>query len=314
MTVVVIGDIVTDTLAAYSGQFAVGSDTPACITVTGGGSAANTAVWLASLAMPVRLVGAVGTDRQGDERLAELSAAGVECLVRRTTEAATGAIVVLSTTGERTMLSDRGANSHFTTGDVAVALPGVRHLHLSGYTLFDERTRQVGLRALADARARGATTSVDASSAAPLRQIGGATFLSWLRAPDLLFANADEAAALLNETGPAEDLAASLTAVAPRVVVKRGAEGSIWADVNGVVTAPAVSAVMVDPTGAGDAFAAGVLEAWLTGAAPDAALAAGARLGALAVSSPGGRPAAAGRTCTKQVTAPHRSPRVPGGR
>ncbi|WP_327005663.1 PfkB family carbohydrate kinase [Dactylosporangium sp. NBC_01737] len=47
---------------------------------------------------------------------------------------------------------------------------------------------------------------------------------------------------------------------------------------------------VVDPTGAGDAFAAGFLAAWLTDAAPADALGSGARLGALAVAKVGGRP------------------------
>jgi sugar/nucleoside kinase (ribokinase family) len=45
-----------------------------------------------------------------------------------------------------------------------------------------------------------------------------------------------------------------------------------------------------DPTGAGDAFAAGLLAAWCSGAGPRAALAAGAALGAEAVARIGARP------------------------
>jgi len=48
---------------------------------------------------------------------------------------------------------------------------------------------------------------------------------------------------------------------------------------------------MKDPTGAGDAFAAGLLAAWCSGAEPQAALAAGAALGAAAVARIGARPA-----------------------
>jgi ribokinase len=47
---------------------------------------------------------------------------------------------------------------------------------------------------------------------------------------------------------------------------------------------------MVDPTGAGDAFAAGLLQAWCSGADPEAALEAGAALGSAAVGRIGGRP------------------------
>jgi ribokinase len=47
---------------------------------------------------------------------------------------------------------------------------------------------------------------------------------------------------------------------------------------------------VVDVTGAGDAFAAGLLSAWCSGASPEEALRAGNRLGARAVSTPGARP------------------------
>jgi sugar/nucleoside kinase (ribokinase family) len=47
---------------------------------------------------------------------------------------------------------------------------------------------------------------------------------------------------------------------------------------------------VLDSTGAGDAFAAGLLTAWFSGSSPEAALDAGARLGAAAVSRIGARP------------------------
>ncbi len=69
----VVGDIVTDILAVHSESLTVDSDTPARISVTGGGSAANTAVWLASTGAAVDLLGVVGADVAGDDRLAELT-------------------------------------------------------------------------------------------------------------------------------------------------------------------------------------------------------------------------------------------------
>src|SRR2546429_391811 len=58
--------------------------------------------------------------------------------------------------------------------------------------------------------------------------------------------------------------------------------------------APAEPAEVVDPTGAGDAFAAGLLAAWLAGAGPAEALRAGALFGARAVAVVGGRPVPGG--------------------
>jgi sugar/nucleoside kinase (ribokinase family) len=54
--------------------------------------------------------------------------------------------------------------------------------------------------------------------------------------------------------------------------------------------APARRVAVVDVTGAGDAFAAGLLTAWLAGAEPRAALDRAGDLGALAVCTIGARP------------------------
>src|SRR4051794_20475218 len=248
MTVLVVGDIVTDVLAVHSAPIAIGSDTPARITVGGGGSAANTASWLAALRVPVMLVGVVGHDEAGAARLAELTAAGVRCAVRRVAGAATGTVLVLSSGDERTMLTDRAANLLLTSRDVTAHLAGARHLHLSGYVLLDERTRAAGRAALAAARAAGLTTSVDAASASPLRQVGGPAFRSWVRGTDVLLANLDEARALAGDGTPVE-LASALVADIARAVVKCGAAGAVWASTEGApvqVSAPKVAAV--DPT------------------------------------------------------------------
>ncbi|MEV4200617.1 carbohydrate kinase family protein [Micromonospora globbae] len=292
--IVVVGDVITDVVAALSGPLATGSDTPAQIRVSGGGQAANTAAWLAAQGAPVTLVAAVGDDPEGRDRVAELEAAGVDCAVERLEGAPTGTVIVLATDGERTMVSQRGANLRLGVAHVEHALaavPDAGHLHLSAYTLLDAGSRGAGLRALAGARRRGLTTSVDAASAAPLRRVGAAAFLAWVRDVDLLLVNADEATVLAGGLEPAAQ-ARALSAAAHRVVVKRGAAGAVWADRTGTLaSAPARRVAVVDVTGAGDAFAAGLLTAWLSGATPDAALARAGDLGAVAVSTLGARPA-----------------------
>ena len=293
MSVLVVGDLVTDVLVTHAGPLAVGSDTEARILVGGGGQAANTAAWLAYAGAGATLIAAVGDDHAGRERIAELVAAGVRCAVRAHPGVPTGSVVVLSSADERTMITDRGAALLLDPADVTAAVKaaqGVTHLHLSGYPLLHAGSRPGGLAALAAARERGLTTSVDAASAEPLRQLGAEAFLDLLRGVDLLLCNADEAA-VLGGTGPAEEQAAALTAVAVNVVVKLGAEGAVWASRDGVLRSVAgVRVPALDPTGAGDAFAAGLLTAWCAGAEPAAALSAGAALGAAAVQTAGARP------------------------
>lgn len=293
--VAVVGDLATDVVAVLDAPLAAGSDTPATIRVTGGGQGANTAAWLAWHGVPVCLVAAAGNDEAAPVRLAELAGYGVRCAVRRHPGAGTGSVVVLVRGSRRTMVSDRGANLLLSPADVEAALraaPDLAHLHLSGYTLLDPASRAAGRHALALARTRGLTTSVDAASAQPLRAVTAAAFTDWVRGTDLLLANADEAAALAGG-GSAEEQARALTGLARITVVKRGPQGAVWAEHGGgVVAVAARPTTAVDPTGAGDAFAAGLVAAWLAGRPALDALRAGAAAGALAVSRVGARPPA----------------------
>jgi ribokinase len=296
VSVLVVGDIVTDILAIHSGPIRVGADNPARISQAGGGSGANAAAWLADAGASVHMVAVAGTDPAGTDRLAELAAAGVGCsAVRRTDEAPTGSVIVLVRGQDRTMLTDRGASRLLTPSDVDAAfdrLPDLRHLHLSGYTLLGEETSRVAARhALRVAAERGLTTSVDAASSAPLVRVGPAAFLSWVRGTDLLLANRDEAAVLAPGHESIVDDAQALTPVFAHVVVKAGPAGAVWATRDTApIAEPAHPTTVVDPTGAGDAFAAGLLTAWLSGRSPAESLRAGARLGARAVALLGGRP------------------------
>jgi sugar/nucleoside kinase (ribokinase family) len=292
--VIVVGDLVTDVLVVHDGPIETGSDTAATITVGGGGQAANTAAWLARAGQRVTLVASVGDDLAGQERVAELAAAGVRCAVRAHAGATTGSVVVLAGPDERTMITDRGASALLDPADVVAAIKAAqaRHLHLSGYPLLHDGSRRAGLAALAAAAESGLTTSVDAASAAPLRSVGAAAFLAWVRSADLLLANADEAGVLAGP-GTAAEQAARLTDQVGNAVVKRGAAGAVWAVRGGPVRSAPVSATAApirDTTGAGDAFAAGLLAAWCAGAEPEAALRAGATLATEAIAQVGARP------------------------
>jgi len=291
--VVGVGDITTDIVAVLEAPLAFGSDTPATVQTLPGGQGANTAAWLAWLGCRVTLVGAVGDDDAGQARLRELASAGVVCAVGRCLGVPTGTSLVLSRAQDRTMASQRGANRYLDGHDVTEALAAstdARHLHLSGYPLLDEPSRSGGLWALAEARRRGLTTSVDAASAEPLRQAGTDRFLTWVAEVDILLANADEAAALTGTADPCE-AGRHLARIARNSVVKLGRDGAVWCEGSRALHhAEAPAAPVVDSTGAGDAFAAGLVAAWVDGSPPVVALRHGCELGSLSVTVVGGRP------------------------
>ncbi len=292
--ILVIGDIITDVVAIHSGPLAADSDTPARITTMGGGAGANVATWLAHAGATVDLLGVVGVDFPGEERVEELTAAGVGCAsVVWSRTARTATIIVLSDGRHRTMITDRGANHELQASHVDeafAALPDLRHVHVSGYTLLDESTRPAGLRALQLAPGLGASTSVDAASVEPLRRVGPDRFFEWIDDVGILFANLDEARVLSSRVDD-DPATVALVLAEPgfEVVVKLGSDGAVWAVDDHVRTARAPAVTVVDTTGAGDAFTAGYLAARF-GAGPDAALAAAVRLGAQAVTLVGARP------------------------
>ncbi|MEA2419195.1 MAG: hypothetical protein QOE60_1401 [Thermoleophilaceae bacterium] len=288
--IVVLGDVMLDVVARLSGPVAVGSDSEASISFGGGGSAANVAAWLAFAGASPVLVGRVGDDARGVSAGVELRAAGVDARLVVDGEHPTGTCVVLvGPGGERSMLPDPGANALLASGDLPEELLCAGgHLHVTGYSLARPGPRPAALSAILRAGAAGMSVSVDPSSAALLSP----AFLELLDGVGLLVPNAEEAAALSGCRDPAA-AARRLAARFPEVVVKLGAEGALWTNGRNEQRAPAATgAAPLDTTGAGDAFAAGLLAARLGGAAPAAALAAGCALAAQAVLTPGARPPA----------------------
>jgi sugar/nucleoside kinase (ribokinase family) len=188
------------------------------------------------------------------------------------------------------MLADRGANLALLPTDVPAPAPG-GHLHLSGYTLLHPGSRKAGLAALAAAVAAGCTVSLDPASTGPLAGYGPDRWLADTAAVTLLLPNADEAR-LLTGCADVGDAARALAGVHPVVVVSLGAGGALWAAGRELLHAPAHPAAVVDTTGAGDAFTAGVLSEWLARAGqpdPATALAAGLSRAATVVGRPGAR-------------------------
>jgi sugar/nucleoside kinase (ribokinase family) len=289
--ILVVGDVMTDIIVRPAGPIVRGSDRAATIRTAPGGSGANQAAWLGHLGASVAFAGRVGAADVATQA-AGLRAHGVAPHLAADADLPTGMLVtLLDPDGERSFLSDRGANTRLSADDLPeTLLDGVRWLHISGYSLFSELPR-AAVRGLCEAAAsRGTPFSVDAGSAGFLAECRATAFLGWTRGADTLFANEDEAKVLTAATGTRQQLL-SLTACYPTVVVKRGPAGAVAAAKGGApcsVPAPVVEAL--DTTGAGDAFLAGFLHARLGGQTLAGCLAAGVALGARAASRLGGRP------------------------
>jgi ribokinase len=293
--VVVLGDVMTDVGVRTLGPAARGSDTDASITVGGGGAGGNVSAWLAHLGVPVGLVTAVGADAAGDAVVGELRGRGVRVAARRDPDRPTGTVVALvDEAGERTMLTDRGANRTVTPADLPVGwFRAGAHLHVSGYALFAGPGRVAAVAALDRARRAGMSTSIDPASWAPLRRLGAARFLRLTAVARLCLPNLDEARELTGRRaadGAARDLASWYGAA----VVTCGAGGAVWSDGTATVHERAGDVRVVDTTGAGDAFTAGWLEAAVGGTDPADALDRASAAAAAAAATAGARPPGSG--------------------
>ena len=267
----VLGDLALDVALAPSRPLQRGTDVPGAVRLHQGGSAANTARWLARLGTRTTLVCAVGRDGAGRALVAALRADGVLVRAVRPTGAPTARIGMLvdPATGERSFVADRGAADLLRPADLeATWFQGVGVLHLPAYSLLGTPLGAAGRAAVVRARAAGAQVSMDLSSSGPLLAGGRAAAHALARevAPDLLFTNQAEAAAFLGRPDPAR-----LLDFAPVAVVKRGAGGAtLLIRGPGGAMAPCVrlevatrAFVAADTTGAGDAFDAGFLASWL---------------------------------------------------
>ena len=225
--VVVVGDLMTDTVAHAHLPLAKGSDTPATVTMHGGGSGANIAAWLAVDGSEVAFVGRRGADIAGRNRDMELMGYGVDARLVMDPERPTGTCVVMVThKGDHTMMSDPGANAALSPDDLPKDLfvPG-SHLHVSGYTLLNEGSRTAAAGRLRLGRRAGMSISVDGASAAPLERVGAEPFLELTNGATLLFVNGAQAGVLTGRDDP-EQAARVLNAWYPQVVVKLGPNGA----------------------------------------------------------------------------------------
>ena len=292
--VVVVGDLMTDTVAHATMQLARGSDTPATVTMHGGGSGANVAAWLAVDGTEVAFIGRRGADIAGRNRDMELMGYGVDARLVMDPDRPTGTCVVMIThKGDHTMLSDPGANAALAPDDMPQDLftPG-SHLHVSGYTLLNIGSRSAVLAALGRAQQVGMTISVDGGSSAPLGRVGAEPFLQLTNGATLLFVEPDQGKVLTGRDDPSQ-AARVLNAWYPQVVMRLGTEGAMMYTGGRPdpirVSAPPIERI-IDSTGAADAFIAGFLPAWLDKKPPGEALASGCRLATQSLSLVGARP------------------------
>ena len=243
-------------------ELRLGNDTRTIISTHGGGAAGNSASWLAVLGNDVTMVGRIGNDTAGSAITAEFDALGISYgnIVKEGLH--TGVVVCLvDPSGERTMLADNGANAGLEVSDLP-ALDGVDAIYLSGYAPLAPLSREGVLEMVRIINSRGIPIIFDPATVGGMQGVPVAEILSWCALMDTVIMNEEEAIYLsgLSDLESALNFFVELT---PRAIIKRGSAGAIGLERGGqIISVTAQTSAVVDTTGAGDAFAAGFIDAF----------------------------------------------------
>ncbi len=249
MRIATLGDVLLDVVVLLSEPLAPGGDVRASNRAGAGGQAANVAVWAAALGAQARCIAKRGDDPTGELVSRELAGHGVE-LVGPPPAGVTGVVVSVVHDGDRALASDRGVAPSLAPEELDAAWLACDVLHLSGYALLREPIASTALLAARLAREQGTQVSVDVAAWTEIRSYGPVRFRELLDelAPDVLFATEAE-----------WELLGGAYLTAPLGVLKRGGRGCTVVTADAKLDFAAVEAEVVDPTGAGDALAAGFL-------------------------------------------------------
>jgi ribokinase len=249
LRIATFGDVLLDVIVLLDEALAPSGDVRASNRAGAGGQAANVAAWAAELGAEARCIAKRGDDPAGELVARELASRGVE-LVGPVVAGPTGMVVSVVGDGDRSLASDRGVAPLFAAEELDSAWLECDVLHLSGYALLRQPIAATALLAARIARRQGARVSVDVAAWTEIRSYGPVEFRELLDelAPDVLFATEAE-----------WELLGGAYLTAPLGILKRGARGCTVFTEESKLDFAAVETELVDPTGAGDALAAGFL-------------------------------------------------------
>jgi sugar/nucleoside kinase (ribokinase family) len=237
-------------------------------TEVSGGSAANTAVGVASLGGRGAFIGRVRDDTLGEVFAHDIRAAGVRFETAPATRGApTGrCLILVSPDGERTMNTFLGAAAELHADDVSPNLVAAAAVtYLEGY-LFDQPDAKAAFRHAAQtAHGTGRRVALSLSDTFCVKR-HRLDFLALVEHDvDVLFANDSELCALY-ETPTLDDALGLVVRHCEVAAVTRGAAGSVVVGHEGTIEIPAAPVTqIVDTTGAGDLYAAGFLVGYTRG-------------------------------------------------
>lgn len=233
-----------------------------------GGSAANTAYGIAQLGGRAVLCGKVARDAFGDFYIKNMRQSGVVFNGHMVPGMTGTCIILITDDAQRTMLTCLGVSSEIEYADIdEEQLAASRYLYLEGYLFDSAVATETMLQAMHHARRNGVQIAFTASDAFCISRHKD-LFVKLLGQVDLLFCNAEEARAL-SGTGSTGEALKVLSEKCSSIALTDGAGGS-FLHFGGEAIAIGPHAVdAVDTTGAGDAYAAGLLYGLAGGLPPE---------------------------------------------
>ena len=259
----VIGDAMIDIILPLTGKKDVyclsqGGVVNADITVSPGG-AANVAYYISKLGLKSSFIGKVGDDLFGRMIMDDLDDNGITANLAITKSRATGLVVSLvMPDGDRFFIVDRGANAYLKFSEVDTKLIGMsEYLYITGFSFQDESTEESIRTVLKETQSD--LTIVFNPGAANIAKKYRNKFLDIItQYVDIIILNEDEGKCLTGFSKEHEIVDFLLT-VTHVVALTRGGKGSIIAKRDLINNIEACNTRVVDTTGAGDAYAAGIL-------------------------------------------------------
>ncbi|TGL64121.1 adenosine kinase [Leptospira sarikeiensis] len=226
-----------------------------------GGSAANTMIALANSGGTGTYTGKVSEDTYGEFYKQDMEKAGILFEVPPSKEGHTGTCVILTTPdAERTMLTHLGISTTLTKNDLDLdKLKKSSYSYVEGYLWDGPSTKEACVLAMEESKKAGVKVAFTFSDPFCVNR-SREDFLRLTKDYcDLVFCNAEEAKALAASESKEEALK-FVSKLCPNVMMTDGSNGAYVSE-NGTISHVSGFAVqkLLDTTGAGDSFAAGVL-------------------------------------------------------
>lgn len=226
-------------------------------TLSLGGSASNTIRAMARMGVEVGFIGKVGRDSTGRFFEKALENLSIKPYIFHGKERSGRCLSLVSTDGERTMVTFLGAALELRADEVtSTVFDGYDCLYVEGYQV---QNHEVIRSVVQTAKQCGLKVAIDLASFNVVRE--NLEFLRTLVAEsiDIVFANEHEATAFTGEPEPINALEA-ISRMCELVVVKIGTRGAYIKHGSEVIHVGIMAAAKrVDTTGAGDFYAAGFL-------------------------------------------------------